>query len=200
MNDTTPRHANQPKTQGVASPLQTVPGESPAALEAFICYFDLGPERTLKKVSAALDLGESTVRDWSAKFGWGQRILDYRAHLFHTRLAGECSAASQLSLVKVEHEKHRLEQKLARANRLNSTGDVLMDNHLLLNAHKTKLADILRMYQVSDQLAGDAGLDAASERETVSIRTEVEEAIRLAYPKSPTDPIASLPEEGEVII
>src|SRR3954462_1802160 len=73
---------------GACSPLQLrpIPGETLDSFEGFMCYFNLGHNRTLKGVAEKLDLNISTVREWSAKHHWVDRILEYEAYLFNTRI------------------------------------------------------------------------------------------------------------------
>ncbi len=56
-------------------------GETPRAYSAFFIYFQLGHSRSLR--AAAERLGEhlSTVKNWSSKFAWSQRVQDFNAGL-----------------------------------------------------------------------------------------------------------------------
>ena len=86
-------------------PFQPAEGETAGALEAFHCYFEMPKDvRSLKKVAEQLGYNESTIREWSAKFGWRDRILKYQARLLNTRIESDAAAAKELALAKVERE------------------------------------------------------------------------------------------------
>src|SRR4051794_4561164 len=67
-------------------PIAPIGSESPGAYEAFLVYFELDPNRTLKQAAEILDLSENTLKDWSSRYTWRQRIREYRAKLMTQQL------------------------------------------------------------------------------------------------------------------
>ena len=55
------------------------PVETPKQREAFLIYFDLGPERSIHRVyeeyaKGGKKLAEITLKQWSAKYSWVERV------------------------------------------------------------------------------------------------------------------------------
>lgn len=48
--------------------------EKDVHVRAFEAYFELGPARSLTKLSQRLGVSRSALRDWSIAFGWQERI------------------------------------------------------------------------------------------------------------------------------
>ena len=68
------------------APCEQQPGESAKAFEAFAIYRDMGAERSLRKLTQQLHKNLTTIRDWSVKWNWQERVraydrdLDRQAH------------------------------------------------------------------------------------------------------------------------
>lgn len=57
------------------------PGESAKAFEAFATYRDMGAKRSLRKLTQQLHKNLTTVRDWSVKWNWQERVRAYDREL-----------------------------------------------------------------------------------------------------------------------
>lgn len=57
------------------------PGETPRAFGAFKVFFELGHDRSLSAVADQLGEHLSTVKKWSGRHRWFQRIADFEAGL-----------------------------------------------------------------------------------------------------------------------
>ena len=57
------------------------PGESAKAFEAFAAYRDMGAERSLRKLTQQLHKNLTTIRDWSVKWNWQERVRAYDREL-----------------------------------------------------------------------------------------------------------------------
>lgn len=55
------------------------PGETPRAFSAFTTYFQLGHARSLQSVADKLGENLGTVKNWSAKYDWSDRLQAYHA-------------------------------------------------------------------------------------------------------------------------
>lgn len=60
-------------------PWDLQPGETSLAYQAFQCYRDMGPGRTLKRVSEALGKSEAFLSRWSFRNGWVARAESFDA-------------------------------------------------------------------------------------------------------------------------
>src|SRR3954466_6003068 len=116
---------------GACSPLQLrpIPGETLDSFEGFMCYFNLGHNRTLKGVAEKLHLNISTVKEWSAKHHWVDRILEYEAYLFNTRINSDAAAVQELALAKVERESLRRQTNTKLSNFLMQLAEILLEHH-----------------------------------------------------------------------
>jgi hypothetical protein len=69
------------------------PSETPRAYSAFTAYFQLGHGRTLQAVADKLSEDIGTIKRWSTKFSWGERIQSYNAGILQQQ--AEADAVSQ---------------------------------------------------------------------------------------------------------
>lgn len=57
------------------------PGETPRAFSAFMTWFQLGHTRSLAAVAEKLGESTGTVKNWSSKHGWAERLQAYQSGL-----------------------------------------------------------------------------------------------------------------------
>lgn len=62
-------------------PWEPQKGESRQAYEAFICYRDLGSERSLEAVGRMLEKSWKLCGRWSSRWKWLDRVAAYDAHM-----------------------------------------------------------------------------------------------------------------------
>ena len=55
------------------------PDETARAYAAFAVYRDMGPGRSLERVSQTVPLRLPTAKDWSSKFAWAERVRAFDA-------------------------------------------------------------------------------------------------------------------------
>ncbi len=86
--------AKQTDTQKARDPWQIVPEESARAFAAFESYRDMGPERSLAKLSAIIGKNVGSLQSWSARHAWQERCraFDARAADLAAALALEDAA------------------------------------------------------------------------------------------------------------
>jgi hypothetical protein len=161
---------------------QPAEGETAAAIEAFHCYFDMGKQgRSVRKVAEQLGYHETTVKEWSAKFGWGDRILKYQTRLLNTRLSSDAAAAKELALAKVERETLRREKHTKLSSFLLQLAEKLLEHHLLTNLDKTKLADILKLFALGTKIDALSADDASTDpdaQEKATLLAELDQAFK----------------------
>src|SRR4051794_8752312 len=105
-------------------PFVKAPDETPEAFEGFLTFFDL-KDRRLQNVAELLDVHHATVKAWSAKFKWRERLMNYKVRLMGDRLQAEAECIKQQSLGKVEQEKQDHQRRSARLQHLWDTYDRL---------------------------------------------------------------------------
>lgn len=136
--------------------LKPIPGETPESFEAFVCYFHQGSSRSLKQVAQKMEFNLSTVKDWSAKYNWVNRILEYTASLFEQCVMSQTQGARQELLAKTEREQQQLERCLSLADLCSSLGENLIKHILLTAPEKIKPADAIRLIELGDKLRQSA--------------------------------------------
>lgn len=77
----TPRQPNPP----IAQPWDRLPAESPEAYEAFRCYLDLQPKRSIDRAAAALGKDDSLLWRWSVRHRWVERCRAKSDHDYRKR-------------------------------------------------------------------------------------------------------------------
>ncbi|HSU54590.1 MAG TPA: hypothetical protein VLT36_11075, partial [Candidatus Dormibacteraeota bacterium] len=55
-------------------PFQPHPTESQKAFDCFLCYLDIGANRSLQRVSEITKVNHGTLRYWSRHYKWIERI------------------------------------------------------------------------------------------------------------------------------
>src|SRR6478672_7726471 len=69
--------------------LQRLAGETPSAYSAFMVFFDLGRGRTLQAVAAKCGASIDTIKKWSSKFHWKDRVQSFNTGIFQQQAAIE---------------------------------------------------------------------------------------------------------------
>lgn len=62
-------------------PWERLPRETDKAFEAFVAYRNLGPDRTLQRLSEILSKHRMWLGEWKAKWGWEERVAAWDNHL-----------------------------------------------------------------------------------------------------------------------
>jgi hypothetical protein len=173
-----------------AMPFQPAEGETAAALEGFHCYFEMPKDvRSLKKVAEQLGYNESTVREWSAKFGWRDRILKYQTRLLNTRIESDAAATKELALAKVEREGLRRQKNTRLSTFFQQLGEKLLEHYLLTGLDKIKFPDVLKIFELAlkiDALSADNASTDANEQEKSTLIAEIEASLkRIKIPGTP---------------
>lgn len=153
-----------PKRQEPEASWEQQPGESAKAFEAFATYRDMGAERSLRKLTQRLHKNLTTIRDWSVKWNWQERVRAYDREL--DRQAREQAVRS----VRQMTDRHiriamQLQAKAVRA--LENLDETQLTPKMML-AFLTKATEMERMNRLSNAGLDENGQkDAASEVEII---------------------------------
>jgi len=69
--------------------------ESSKAYEAFACYRDMGPERSLSGLGKQLGKSKALMERWSSNYHWQERIASYERELENQALADKKKTAAE---------------------------------------------------------------------------------------------------------
>jgi len=67
------------------------PGETPRAFSAFMTYFQLGHARSLQAVADKLDENSGTVRNWSSRHDWAERLQACNSGLLQEQVRAQAA-------------------------------------------------------------------------------------------------------------
>lgn len=172
------------------------PGETPRAYSAFMAFFELGHHRSLTSVAQALAENPATVKNWSCKYHWSERIQSFNAGLLQQQAELEAASRREQAADWVRRNSEFRAQQWALAQKLQNAALCYLDVFGDQEVQKMTLAQVSRAIQVSSKLALDA-LNAAAITEASAPSTtdcEMMAALERAYGRLPQDkPESSTP-------
>ena len=193
MNDNIdPEFGPQPSS-GLPAQLRPIQGETLEAFEGFVCYFNLGHERSLRLVAKKLDASIDTVKEWSSKHHWVDRIFSYEAQLFSNCVAAKARAAEEQAIAK-SNAQAEYRHKLARISEMNITHGQNIINYVMVHKpgsltldHGVELVKLgIGAAKVELDSIGD---DGPGEQEKATLRLELRESFKkLKFPDEPELP------------
>lgn len=143
-----------------------LPEESTKAYAAFQEYCRMGPQRSLAKLrrkGGKIVASKRSLEDWSNKFSWQQRVIDYEAGVaLKAHEAEEKALKEEAAFFAREIISHR-RQSLADAAKLRAKALAILDKKL----KTASLGDVCRALQTADAIKRLA-LNMATEKTEVS--------------------------------
>ena len=159
------------------------PGETPRAFSAFITWFQLGHSRCLADVAAQLGEKHDTVKFWSSKYRWSDRINAFNSGLLQQQAdletAARCRQAADWSRRSDEYR----EQEWAVAQKLLLAAHCFLENLGDREVEKMSLAQVSRALEIYARLARHS-LSNASASDTpplAPLQLELEAALKKAF-------------------
>ncbi len=159
------------------------PGETPRAFAAFLAYFQLGQTRSLSAVADALGETPGTVRNWSSKFRWPQRLHDFYSGLAQTHAQTEAALQAQDAAHWSRRTREYREHEWNVAEKLRTAGLCYLENLGDQEVGKMNLGQVSRALQISTRLSRQAlrGDHAADDLAPTPHQTELLAALKKAY-------------------
>jgi hypothetical protein len=161
------------------------PGETPRAYSAFMAWFQLGQSRSLQGIADGLGEGLDTVKQWSSKHRWSERLLSFNTGLLE-RQAGEL-ADHQLKLAAdwAARLDHFREQQWEAAQKLLSAAQCFLESFGDQDLGKMTLSQVSRALCVSSEIGrfALAGLELPLSTNPVisPIQQQLMDAVKLVY-------------------
>ena len=160
-----------------------LPGETPRAFSAFITWFQLGHSRSLAAVAEQLGEKHDTVKFWSSKYRWSERINAFNSGVLQQQAeletAARCRQAADWSRRTDEYR----EQEWAVAQKLLLAAHCFLENLGDREVEKMSLAQVSRALEIYARLARHS-LSNASASDTpplAPLQVELAAALRKAF-------------------
>jgi hypothetical protein len=191
MTDQLPALNNPPTNL----PFAPHPTESLKAFDAFLCYVDMGRNRSWRQVAAKVGVSVDSIKLWSGKYHWVERVHQYQAHILRSRLEVETAA------IKATAETWAKRHDEFREREWNVGAKLLAVAHRCLDALATKdpddatLAEVSRAIDVADRIAR-LSLDLATIN--AHLNADINATVRIEA-QTALDKIYGEPIPGEIV-
>jgi len=165
-----------------------LPAETPRA------FFDLGHTRSLQAVAHHLGEKLDSIKKWSSRFRWADRIHSFDAGLLQQAAADESRRRSEAAADWARRTAHYREHEWQLAQKLMGAVECYLDDFSDRDVEKMTLAQISRAFQIASSSArSNLSGSLASERPAMApIQIELTAALKKAYGQ-PTVDAPSLP-------
>ena len=154
----------QPETPFAFPP---APGETPRAFSAFMAFFHLGHTRSLPAVAVRLGEGLPTVKNWSSKFDWGERLQAFNAGLLRSSARDQAERQRRHAADWDQRLHHFREQEWDAAQKLLAAAQCFLESFGEEELARMNLAQVSRALKVSSTI-GRLALGGADLSETVA--------------------------------
>ena len=190
-NDPAASHSTfnlQPSTCN-ASCFSRSPGETPRAFSAFTAFFGLGHARSLQAVADQLDEKLDTVKKWSSRFRWSDRIHSFNSGLLHQQAQADAALAAQDAADWARRTKIYREREWEVAQKVLTAAECFLDTFGDQAVEKMTLAQVSRAIQISSRVARGAltGTAVPDGPVLVPLQQELAAALKKAYSNPPPE-------------
>ena len=180
------RSPSQPSTLNSQLPFTPSPTESHKAFETFLCYFDIGQNRSFAKVARLTGVNLNSVKMWAHRFNWRERVRAYNTELLRARLAVETDARRNQAELRAQRALHFQDAEWKAAEKLLRAAQNALDVLIQTTPEKLSLSDVARALEIASKL-GRLATGLATEQIAhagelnVNLQFEIESAIKKVY-------------------
>jgi hypothetical protein len=168
------------------------PGETSRAYSAFLTFFQLGHGRCLQTVAAKLDESLDTIKRWSSKFDWSNRIQTFNTGLLRQQTQATYDAQLQHAADWTRRLHHLREQEWATAQQLRVAAQCFLETFGDEEVRRMTLAQASRALRIASDISRGAitGIDLPPSPEAAisPIQQQMLDAIRRAYSQPAPNP------------
>ena len=167
------------------------PGETPRAFSAFLAFFGLGHARSLQAVADKLGENLGTVKNWSSKYDWAERLQTFNSGLLQTQ-ARDQAACQRQEAADWNRRLHAFrEQEWEAAQKLIAAAQCFLETFGEDDVRRMTLAQVSRALKVSSTIARAAlvgvELPASSEPDLSPLQQQLLAGVTRVYgPPSPS--------------
>ena len=160
-----------------------LPGETPRAFSAFQAFFQLGHSRSLAAVAEQLGEKHDTVKFWSSKYRWSERINAFNSGVLQQQAEMETAARCRQAADWSRRTDEYREQEWAVAQKLLLAAHCFLENLGDREVEKMSLAQVSRALEIYARLARHS-LSNASASDTpplAPLQVELAAALKKAF-------------------
>ena len=132
------------------------PGETPRAFSAFMAWFQLGHARSLATVADKLGESQGTLKNWSSKHGWAERLQTYQAGLLQEQARHHAACHLQQAADWNRRLVALREQEWDAALKLNAVAQCFLETCGEDEVRRMTLAQVSRALKISSAVARSA--------------------------------------------
>jgi hypothetical protein len=160
-------------------------GESPRAYSAFMTYFQLGHARSLQNVADKLDENIDTVRRWSSKFDWRDRIHSFNAGLLQQQAEAEAAVRLEHAAEWASRLASLRREEWSAAQKLLSTVQCFLETCGEDQLQKMTLGQVGRALNISSKI-GRLAISGADNAEKTApqvspVHSQLDEALKRLF-------------------
>jgi len=162
-----------------APDLPPLPGETPRAFGAFLTFYQLGQARSLAGTAQALGEKRATVKAWSSRHRWPERLRACQSGRLAAHLASERRQTADWARRRQEFR----EQRWAAGQKLLHAAACFLDSFGDRELQQITLAQVARAIQIGTRITTDAlsGGQLPEEQALSSSESELMAALQKAY-------------------
>lgn len=167
------------------------PGETPRAFGAFLAWFQLGQGRSLAAVAEVLGEKPDTVKSWSSRYRWSERLQVFQSGLLQAQLEAQAALQREHAADWARRTREFREHEWAAGQKLLAAVLCFLDSFGDREVEKMTLAQVSRALQISSRISWQAlrGDPAPEEPAPASLQDELAAALKKAYGQ-PALPVA----------
>jgi len=189
----------QPPTPAADTCFQPAPGETPRAFAAFMAFFNLGHGRSHKAVAERLTERLPTVKHWSSKYAWADRIRSFNSGLLRSSAREQVAIQSKINSEWADRIQCLREEEWDASRKLNAAAKCFLESFGDEELGKMNLDQVSRAVKISSEIGrqavAGASLPASTEPEMSPIQQQLLRAVEVLYgqKESSSEPSSSEP-------
>jgi len=153
INTIQPEPLNSPPSVPPSPLFPRATGETPRACSAFITFFQLGHARSLQAVAEQLGEGLPTIKNWSSRFGWYDRVQAFNSGLLQQHVHDHAALSRLQTAAWTERLEHLREQEWDAAQKLLNATQCFLETLGGEDLRRMTLAQVARALKTSSAIA-----------------------------------------------
>jgi hypothetical protein len=175
----------QPSTFNLQPLYERCPGETPRAYGAFMAFFELSHSRSLQAVADKLGQDFGTVRNWSSRFNWSDRIQTFNSGLLQQQANAQADTHARQAADWAARLQNFREQEWDAAQKLLAAARCFLESFGEDDLQKMTLAQVSRALKISSAIGrlalSGAELPESSDASLSPVQHQLLNALKCVY-------------------